>query len=52
VGLLLTTVLVWAAVRRWREMVLARKMREQLGEEERPPTSGPVLREPAGELNK
>src|SRR4029077_14580146 len=52
VGLMLVTVLLWAAVRRWREMVLARKMREQLGEEERPPTSGPVLREPAGEINK
>ena len=52
VGLMLGTVLLWAAVRRRREVVLARKMREQLGEEERPPTSGQVLREPAGELNK
>ena len=52
VGLLLGTVLLWAAVRRWREVALAKKMREQLGEEDRPPPSAPVLREPAGELNK
>jgi membrane protein DedA with SNARE-associated domain len=52
VGLLLGTVLLWAGVRRWREVVLARKMREQLGEAERKPPPGAVLREPAGELNK
>jgi membrane protein DedA with SNARE-associated domain len=53
VGLLLGTVLLWAAVRRWREVSLARKMREQMGEEEtQPPPPGAVLRGPAGELNK
>ena len=53
VGFLFGAVLFWAAVRRWREMALARKMREQLGEEERqPPPPGAVLRGPAGELNK
>jgi membrane protein DedA with SNARE-associated domain len=52
VGLLLGSVLLWAAVRRWREVALAKKVREQLGEEERPPPSAPVLRQPAGELNK
>ena len=52
VGLLLGTVLLWAAVRRWREVSLARKMREQMGDEDRKPPPGTVLREPAGELNK
>jgi membrane protein DedA with SNARE-associated domain len=52
VGLLLATVLLWAAVHRWRELSLARKIREQSGEEERKPPPGAVLREPAGELNK
>ena len=52
VGLLLGIVLLWAAVRRWREVSLARKMREEAGEEDRKPPPGAVLREPAGELNK
>jgi membrane protein DedA with SNARE-associated domain len=52
VGLLLTTVLVWAAVHRWRELSLARKIREQSGEVDRTPPPGPVLGRPAGELNK
>ena len=52
VGVLLGTVLLWAAVRRFREVSLAKKMREQLGEEERKPPPGAVLRQPAGELNK
>jgi len=45
-------VLLWAAVRRWREISLARKMREEAGEGDRKPPPGAVLREPAGELNK
>jgi membrane protein DedA with SNARE-associated domain len=52
VGLLLATVLLWAAVHRWREISLARKIRAQSGEEDRKPPPGAVLREPAGELNK
>lgn len=53
VGVLLGTVLIWAAIRRWREISLARKMRAQLGGEgDRTPAPGAVLREPAGELNK
>ena len=52
VGLLLATVLLWAAVHRSRELSLARKIREQSGEEDRKPPPGAVLREPAGELNK
>lgn len=51
-GVLLATVLLWAALHRWREIALARKFREQSGEEERKPPPGAVLREPAGELNK
>ena len=51
VGVLLGTVLLWAAVHRWREIALARKIREQCGEEEdRPPPPGAVLRRPAPEL--
>jgi membrane protein DedA with SNARE-associated domain len=52
VGLLLATVLLWAAVHRWREIALARKMREQLCEDERPPPPGAVLRRPAREANE
>ena len=52
VGLLLGTVLLWAAIHRWREIALARKMREQMGEEDPKPPPGAVLRQPAGELNK
>ena len=49
VGLLLATVLLWAAVHRWRELTLARKIREQCGEEEeRKPPPGAVLRRPGG----
>ena len=51
VGVLLGTVLLWAAVHRWREIALARKIREQCGEEEdRPSPPGAVLRRPAPEL--
>jgi membrane protein DedA with SNARE-associated domain len=52
-GVLLTSILVWAAVRRWREVSMARKLREQSGEEEqgRPPP-GAVLRRPAGDLKQ
>jgi len=52
VGILLATVLLWAAVHRWRELSLARKMGEQLCEEDRPPSPGAVLRRPAGELRE
>jgi len=52
VGLLLGTVLLWAAIHRWREIALDRKMREQMGEEDPKPPPGAVLRQPAGELNK
>ena len=52
VGVLLATVLSWAAVRRWRELALARKLREQCGDEDRPSPPGAVLHRPAGELNK
>ena len=52
VGLLLTTVLLWAVVHRWRELSLARKIREQMCEEDRPPPPGAVLRRPAGELHE
>lgn len=52
VGLLLGTVLLWAAIHRWREIALARKMREQLGEEDPKPPPGAVLRQTAGEANK
>ncbi|MGZ6140602.1 MAG: DedA family protein [Myxococcaceae bacterium] len=52
VGLLLTTVLLWAGIHRWRELSLAKKIREQSGEEDRNPPPGAVLRGPAGELNK
>ena len=53
VGVLLGTVLLWAAVHRWREIALARKIREQCGEEEdRPPPPGAVLRRPAPELRE
>ena len=51
-GALLTAVLLWAAIHRWREMSLARKMREQMGEENCPPPPGAVLRRPAGELHE
>jgi membrane protein DedA with SNARE-associated domain len=51
VGVLLGTVLAWAAVRRWREMALARRMHEE-DEADRKPPPGAVLRQPAGELNK
>jgi len=50
VGVLLSTVLLWAAVHRWREIALARKIREQCGEEERPPAPNTVLHRPAPEL--
>ena len=50
VGVLLSTVLLWAAVHRWREIALARKIREQCGEEDRPSPPGAVLRQPAPEL--
>lgn len=52
VGVLLGTVLLWAAIHRWREIALARKLREQCGEEDRKPPPGAVLRGPAGELNE
>jgi membrane protein DedA with SNARE-associated domain len=52
VGLLLATVLLWAGVHRWRELSLAKKLREQSGEEDRKPPPGAVLRGPAGELNE
>jgi hypothetical protein len=52
VGLLLGTVLLWAAIRRWREISLARKMREQLGEEDDRPRRAPCSASPPGELNK
>jgi membrane protein DedA with SNARE-associated domain len=51
VGVLLLTVLVWAAVHRWRELSLARKIREQCGQDEQQPPPGAVLRQPAGELH-
>ena len=51
VGLLLLTVLLWAAVHRWREIALARKIRDQLGDEALKPPPGPVLRRHAGELH-
>ena len=51
VGVLLGTVLLWAAVHRWREIALARKIRAQLGEEALKPPPAPVLRRPAGELH-
>jgi len=53
VGVLLVVFLSWAAIHRWRELSLARKMRAQVEEEERmarqPPP--PDLRRPAPELN-
>ena len=49
VGVLLATVLLWAAVRRWREIVLARKIREQCGEDALSAPPGPALRRPAGD---
>ena len=52
VGLLLATVLLWAAVHRWREIALTRKIREQCGEEDRPSPPGAVLRRPAPELRE
>ena len=52
VGVLLGTVLLWAAIHRWREISLARKIREQGGEDDRKPSPGAVLRGPAGELNE
>ena len=52
VGVLLATVLLWAAVRRWREIALVRKMREQCGDEDLPPPPGAALRQPAEQLNK
>ena len=51
VGVLLLTVLLWAAVHRWREISLARKIRAQLGEEALQPPPAPDLRRPAGELH-
>ena len=51
VGILLLSVLLWAAVRRWREVSLARKVREECAEEERRRPPGAVLRQPAGELH-
>jgi membrane protein DedA with SNARE-associated domain len=52
VGVLLAVVLLWAAVHRWREIALTRKIREQCGDEERPPPPGPVLRQPAPEMRE
>lgn len=49
VGLMLLVVLGWAAVRRWREVHLARKACAELKEGRVPPP--PVLSHPAGELN-
>lgn len=51
VGVLLGTVLLWAAVHRWREIRFARKLREQSGEEDAESPPGPVLRRAAGDLN-
>ena len=47
VGMLLATVLLWAAVHRWREIALARKIREQCSDDALAPPPGPVLRHPA-----
>jgi membrane protein DedA with SNARE-associated domain len=49
VGVVLTTVLVWAAVHRWREAVIARRVRAQCEGVAAPPV--PVLRRPASELH-
>ncbi|HSP17911.1 MAG TPA: DedA family protein [Myxococcaceae bacterium] len=51
-GVLLGGVLLWAAIHRWREISLARKIRAQSGEQDRKPPPGAVLRGPAGELNE